>query len=360
MTKPSEDSSANRFVCLDGLRGVAALAVVASHVPLLFGYDFPNVDLAVDFFFALSGFVLAHAYGDRLKSGLTAKRFMLLRLIRLYPLYILGTAIGWASFAAGLTPVDLAIPSGWTPLAALLSILMTPIFVGAVNFPFNGPAWSLFFEMIANGAFAVLHRQLGKPLVILAGLGVFGVLLALAIHRFGSVSLGWQTDWTALSGLARVGYSFIAGLGVYALHRRRPLRLGFRPWGLALLLLALVVMPTGGHHGAYQLACILILLPLVLYVGAGLSPGRREGVAFTLLGGLSYAVYATHYPLATALQAWLQQGPALAAVWTPWAGFAFVAFAALLGYAADRWFDHPVRRVLTRWERNRSRAAVTA
>jgi len=41
--------------------------------------------LAVDFFFMLSGFVLAHAYEERLRSGMKAWRFMRTRIIRLYP-----------------------------------------------------------------------------------------------------------------------------------------------------------------------------------------------------------------------------------------------------------------------------------
>ena len=45
--------------------------------------------LFVDFFFVLSGFVLAHAYGERLRSGqVDGFRFMLLRIGRIYPLHL--------------------------------------------------------------------------------------------------------------------------------------------------------------------------------------------------------------------------------------------------------------------------------
>jgi hypothetical protein len=93
------------FTTLDGMRGIAALAVVTRHAPLYFesvsifvqspmakapiavGPFFESY-LAVDFFFALSGFVLAHAYGHRLATGMSPGRFMAIRLIRLYPLYV--------------------------------------------------------------------------------------------------------------------------------------------------------------------------------------------------------------------------------------------------------------------------------
>jgi peptidoglycan/LPS O-acetylase OafA/YrhL len=46
--------------------------------------------LAVDFFFLLSGFVIAHAYEKRLASDLGFKTFAVQRVIRLYPMYIMG------------------------------------------------------------------------------------------------------------------------------------------------------------------------------------------------------------------------------------------------------------------------------
>ncbi len=49
--------------------------------------------LAVDLFFALSGFVLAHAYEQKFERGMTAFDFMKIRFIRLYPLYILALFI---------------------------------------------------------------------------------------------------------------------------------------------------------------------------------------------------------------------------------------------------------------------------
>ncbi|NJR13661.1 MAG: acyltransferase [Phyllobacteriaceae bacterium] len=69
------------FHVLDGMRGVAALAVVERHKPdFLFGTALPASYLAVDLFFMLSGFVIAHAYEQRLRDGLSVVRFTLLRL----------------------------------------------------------------------------------------------------------------------------------------------------------------------------------------------------------------------------------------------------------------------------------------
>ncbi|MBM3594442.1 MAG: acyltransferase [Alphaproteobacteria bacterium] len=89
---------APRFEALDLLRGMAALMIVAFHAYWTSAEANPWSKgwLAVDLFFALSGFALAHAYLDRLKAGLALRAFMILRLTGLYPLYIAGTLIGAA------------------------------------------------------------------------------------------------------------------------------------------------------------------------------------------------------------------------------------------------------------------------
>lgn len=60
-----------RFLVLDGLRGIAAAAVLWWHAG--YGFAFPYYPrhgyLAVDFFFGLSGFVLAHAYAEATRQG---------------------------------------------------------------------------------------------------------------------------------------------------------------------------------------------------------------------------------------------------------------------------------------------------
>lgn len=91
------------FVGLDGLRGVAAIMVVLFHAQGLNRVDltFPSAYLAVDLFFMLSGFVIAHAYEKKLKSGLSVWRFFKIRAVRLYPLYLFGTIL---SFAVAVYP----------------------------------------------------------------------------------------------------------------------------------------------------------------------------------------------------------------------------------------------------------------
>src|SRR3954468_7152067 len=90
------------FEILDGLRGIAALAVVIFH---FMEWVFPDSSknfighgfLAVDFFFCLSGFVIGYAYDDRIR-GLGVWEFFKARLIRLHPLVVLGSVLGLLAF----------------------------------------------------------------------------------------------------------------------------------------------------------------------------------------------------------------------------------------------------------------------
>jgi len=80
-----------RFQALDSWRGVAALMVVIYHAPLLWSfYDAGFVRhswLFVDFFFVLSGFVIAHAYASKLRDMTDVGHFMLRRFGRVWPLH---------------------------------------------------------------------------------------------------------------------------------------------------------------------------------------------------------------------------------------------------------------------------------
>src|SRR6476620_3663373 len=90
------------FEILDGLRGIAALAVVIFHfMEWVFSDSSKNFIghgfLAVDFFFCLSGFVIGYAYDNRIEK-MGVKEFFKSRLIRLHPLVILGSVLGFLGF----------------------------------------------------------------------------------------------------------------------------------------------------------------------------------------------------------------------------------------------------------------------
>ncbi|HTE01816.1 MAG TPA: acyltransferase [Mucilaginibacter sp.] len=288
------------FDILDGLRGIAALAIVCFHFMEMAYSDYSqnfigHGFLAVDFFFCLSGFVIGYAYDDRIgKMGVW--EFFKSRLIRLHPLVILGSILGLIAF--------LFDPFGGHPelysagrilLVFLCSVLLIPLPVisdRAFNqFSFNAPAWSLFWEYVANIFYAfILHRLTRRWLIVLTL--VAGLVLCIVCYLAGNLMGGWGKGnfW---DGGARIFYSFLAGLLIYRSNWIIKNKLGFV--GIAVLLALAFVMPFSKWNWITEPLVVLIYFPLLIALGAGavLSPGLKRLCVFS--GKISYPLYMTHY-----------------------------------------------------------------
>uniref|UniRef100_UPI00286BBA1D acyltransferase family protein n=1 Tax=Sphingomonas sp. TaxID=28214 RepID=UPI00286BBA1D len=201
-----------RVGSLDGLRGIAAIIVLLHHASAQVG-GFPLFGsgyLAVDFFFMLSGYVVALAYERRLAGELGAARFMVLRIKRLYPLMAIGIIAGAAVALAGGMP---GAAVGWH-LAAQLAFV--PIIAGSAGlYILNGVQWSLFFELFANAMHAVqLRRWSGRAMVaaVIASL----VLLAWTASRFEWFGLGDRGN-NFIGGFPRVAFAYCVGVAMVRL-----------------------------------------------------------------------------------------------------------------------------------------------
>src|SRR5690349_4703939 len=88
-----------RFVTLDAMRGIAAISVMFFHYFLGTSYHiFEHGEYAVDFFFVLSGVVLTHAFAAKICVNMSFIEYIKIRMIRLYPLYVIGLLLGAISF----------------------------------------------------------------------------------------------------------------------------------------------------------------------------------------------------------------------------------------------------------------------
>ncbi|GAB3953689.1 acyltransferase [Spirosoma harenae] len=288
------------FVILDGLRGVAALAIVIFHF-MEWVYTDPGRNfighgfLAVDFFFCLSGFVIGYAYDDRIR-GLGLAAFFRLRLIRLHPLVILGSVIGLLAylFDPFATQPDLSGRANlWLTFGCSLFLIPLPILKErAFNlFGFNAPAWSLFWEYVANILYAlVLYRISRRYLsvcIVLAAAALFWVS-----YQAGNLLGGWSgpTFW---DGGARIAYSFLAGLFIYRSNWILKNRFGFA--GMAVLLMLAFLMPYTQWNWLTEPIIVLFYFPTLIAAGAGATatPGLKK--LCVCLGKLSYPLYMTHY-----------------------------------------------------------------
>lgn len=350
----------HRFHFLDGLRGLAAVLVCVYHFPLRLRPLLlePNGFLAVDFFFCLSGFVIAYAYEKRLREGLRMRDFVVARLIRLYPLYFLGMLIGFSSSLA-VPPAGFNIVSPADVFVILVSsLLLLPNFMAhwpvALSFPFNVPSWSLFFELVANFAFAALLRmRRASSLAQGAVCAVSGCALlyvsTLGLPTFDLGAFPENFCW----GFARVGFSFFAGvLILHAYQSARETRWRSSGWiaaGVALVLFAvLTASSTAARSIPFQLAAILLVFPAIVYVGACTAVPHRLHTMCAVLGNLSYPLYVLHFPLIRVVDGRKMRS---FEVHHPQAGHLVVpltiVFLAIIVWYAEELYDLPVRRWLT-------------
>lgn len=290
-----------RLVTMDGVRGVAAICVMLGHYTLRGAYWFPSSLTAVDIFFCLSGFVIAHAYEARLDGGWTATDFARARLIRLYPLFALGLALGLAEYALGVAFGGVSNGSldtlGAIARSALFLPTLTPFEVGAVPFkihqfvfPFNNAAWSLTMELAANAVFLV-YRPRGWRLAL-----VVAILAALFIPTaVMSDGAGGLMRSTFLAGFPRGLYGVFAGVAVYRLWTSGWLARAPRAPLLTILSIPLLVcLPK--VPAAYLLGALLAAPTITaLSLRDPISP--TFGWICRRLGEASYPVYVLHLPL---------------------------------------------------------------
>lgn len=347
---------------LDGLRGIAALAIVMFHTQSAWGVRvMPHAYLAVDMFFVISGIVIAHAYEHRFAAGMTPAQFMRLRLIRIYPLYLLGTVVAMAAILIALASgIDLV---GWKAdnfaTAALPALFMLPSYRAgdlSVLYPLNLPAWSLLFELLVNFCYVVLFARLTDR-VLLAVVGVSALMLAAMAIAAPDLNLG--SNWATLSeGLPRVFESFPLGVLIYRARGRLP-KLSAPPalLGMATLAVFATDLP-GGLASAWDLLAIILLMPTICLAAITSEP-RRCAQLCLWLGTISYPVYMLHIGLFRIVERSAERlfGSGADRL-APWAGLLFLVFVTAAATVADRVYDRPVRRFLGR--RFPASAAVAA
>lgn len=274
----------SRLLGLDALRGLAAVIVVLFHM----GFDMAGAHLAVDFFFMLSGYVMARTYEQRLRVGtLTPAAFLIKRYARLWPPMALGTALGFAVHA-GLNGVTVQSLTGFALLLALI-----PAFnLGAAPYLYNLPLWSIVYELIANALHALFLAKVRTSIlwwiIAAAVLGLAWSIATVGFPRGGFPQYHLHTVF-------RVIVSYFLGV---ALYRRFGDTAPFRvPFWLTLAALPLYVLIVRVWPWNWApLVFILVIAPLMLIGGIGVELRRGAQLA-SQAGAVSFPLYALHYPV---------------------------------------------------------------
>ncbi len=303
-----------RFRVLDSWRGVAALCVALFHYPS--GGLLPTIPfvshswLFVDFFFVLSGFVIAHAYGERLTDGTSFWVFVIRRIGRLWPLHIatliplvlLETA-KWASVQAGVFDAARMVSPPFTSPFSLHDLASNIVFaqaiLSALN-PFldqikfiggwNSPSWTISVEFWTSIIFATACLAAPKRLVPLAILAIVGTMLWLCIVGPGTLGVG--IDF----GVSRALLGFASGYLIYRLYRSGKAPMRSAAAEIAALAGVIAIVSVVGDNALSFLA--LPIFAFCVYVFAHeagpLSKLLSTGAA-TKLGEWSFSIYLVHF-----------------------------------------------------------------
>ena len=274
-----------RLIGFDGLRGIAALSVLLFHaLTWATGAARGNGYLAVDFFFMLSGYVMARTYEARLGEGLSTSAFVRARYRRFLPVMAIAGLIALPGF---LATSDMA---AWP--AALVSLLLVPSFFTWRLYPLNGPAWSILAELIANIAHGLVLRRLSTR--TLCHVVLFSAVLFAVIASRVGVDVGAQPA-SFLFGLPRVMLSYGMGIILWRWWRDRPTIMVSPLAAFAMMPLYFGIGTMVDAHGWIDgMVFILLVCPLML---AGAL--RWRGRSRLLVGGgaLSFPLYAVHAPV---------------------------------------------------------------
>ena len=294
------------ILALTSLRGVAALGVVIFHFRDQFGSAidldkytvfFSRGYLLVDFFFVLSGFVIALSYTHFFAGGFSANKygvFLAKRLGRIYPLHIVVLAGFVLSEAAKYLVATSANPpfSVNTFNALIANILLIQAWGIFDHFTWNHPAWSISTEWFAYLIFPFLAAVLSKARSYTA----IGVVVAACLAELAWLERYTGGDTPVSLFLLRCIPSFVLGMVVYRLglfmpHRMQEILASNSAFATSLLLAVVTIALPVSDVVAIGAFFLTVLTGSVSRgrVAAALSKGPLY-----FLGVISYSIYLVH------------------------------------------------------------------
>lgn len=295
---------------LTPLRGIAALWVVVFHyhglldswalgslVPLDSTMLIKHGYLPVDFFFILSGFIITHVYGDKLRAGGWGmlRGYLWARFTRLYPLHVfcMLLLLAFSLFLRNFDPAYYAKEwEQYFPFGGFFTYLFFGVSLNLFKqMSWNFPAWSIAAEwwayVVAIFLMPRLHAGFGRK-TLLAWVAALGGLTVLAL-RNGNLS------YSLNYGAVRCVLEFSIGIGVYQLYRRlaeSKSALGGDGVFAGVVAAIMVMM----HFDVLDVLVLPLFGLLILCAALNSGPPRRilGSPPLRFLGEISYSVYLLH------------------------------------------------------------------
>jgi peptidoglycan/LPS O-acetylase OafA/YrhL len=358
------------FRSLDLFRFLAAVMVLIGHYTSEFqlglegrSWIVSRFSLFVDFFFILSGFVIALTYGGRIANGRTYGAFLWRRFARLWPLHaltlagmgmlaLLASGAGYVFnkpelFQVADLPWNLALLHAWGPVW---------------HFSFNGVSWSISAELFVYMLFP-LFAWLAARLPITLLLTLVGAYVAALASLRGLAGLEPWHEATYDLGMLRAVPSFMLGVIIHKAMMRPAWRVEASwPMAASVAALALVAM-----HIGLPSELVILLFAAFVWLAALAETAHGAGALGTrfsqMLGDASYGLYMLHVPVMSVMLFIIRRTTGFEGPW-PWL-FALASLAISLAAAIllFRLFERPARDWLNArspFERRRFRQPRTA
>ena len=260
---------------------------------------FVNAYLFVDFFFVLSGFVIATNYQTRLSSGFSIQKFMLLRFGRLYPLYfvvllcffleeILFKRTG--AFSAPQRSLDTV----WANIFLLQSFNIFSFDT------WNWPGWSIATEFWICLMFALIAslwpKRIISILLIFSGLSLY----CLASNSVTGINVTYNY------GMLRTIVGFSSGVIVCAIWKKTEdyvmdRRVSFVAEILCLISVIFFVTAVAQSNYGLLAPFVFAVVVLIFTKESGPISSFLKNKVFVVLGLLSYSIYLVHLFIARML-----------------------------------------------------------
>jgi len=287
---------------LETWRGLAAIAVALYHSPfnshLVHTRFFDGAYLFVDFFFVLSGFVMSHAYADRLGSGREVAVFILRRFGRLWPLHVTVLALMVVGEVVKLVMVEhYHLIVGQLPFShgTSTSDLAYNVFLlhslGLVNHvSWNVPSWSISVEFYTAILFALCTSTLGNRTwglaMVLCAISASVILMGSPHEKVMDVSFDY--------GLPRCILGFFAGHLTYRLFQLRAFNMSTLAECVTLAGVGLFIALAGTSPWSVAAPLMFSVAVYVFAVQSGAISAFLARPVFQALGALSYSIYLLH------------------------------------------------------------------
>jgi peptidoglycan/LPS O-acetylase OafA/YrhL len=292
----SKNATTRRFILLDSLRGIAALAVASFHLYFYQIRIFNGVPIAVDFFFVLSGFVLARSLVETRKG---IRKFMKARIVRLYPAIFVSFSILLITKYTFLSETSTSYHYDLNRYILAFSLLQ--VFISSL-YSICVPLWSLSAELFTNICASFIFTS-KKVLPI-----YFFIIVGFALEFLAEINIFFNVNLSSIlhlnySGLGRSFVGFGLGVLLYVNMNQKPINSVTRSPNLLILITILIFLSADYFLVVYQTRYIYFAAPifyfLIRYI-VSLDETIFSARLLTLgayLGRISYGVYLFHLPI---------------------------------------------------------------